>query len=559
MRNPLVLLASACMLVLAACADTPVQVSTSVVGAGVSNSTSPLGCWSYYAHTTVRRDFNLDLNDFAYILRDSQDPNCYAEAKTRLQAKMGAIPLDYWTRWLSGGSLSMALAAGMNIGYFTDIGPTLDVRLRNAANSYQRTLQTETGYPGGAVVCGVGGGNTCLEDYAMGNTTYSWIAAYRRWTGRDWRPARTLAINDMKSTLAASTSCIRYNGARANDPVKNFCNGTLAELRAGTASILSMNHGYQTPAYGVGQMTSLAAGFVALEIAEAPVQSSEIPLEQRDIAKALFMEGAVNASSAGDWNAPNCYQASGTSLISGVPCYDPPAFHPAEDWAVEGNMTHYRADMFPVYRFYQKYGLLPTLSTGQYNFSSFRDVFRDTDSLAFFGVARKDFYGTMANTWLDSRPPMGARPVRAGGLRRGSYYLSAATGSALQAVYTSRQVHGTFTIVKLSGTGPLRYFDAVAVQNYQGYYLTTCNSTGVVTATATTVGMCEKFNIIKTNDGGAGPIAHGDSFGLRAQSNSRYLRIPPGGNADVTATSIQSYETIVVERTNTEAADGCGC
>jgi hypothetical protein len=293
-RNPLVLLAAACMLVLAACADTPVKVTAALPGGGISSDVSPLGCWYHYAQTTVGANFNLDLNDFAYILRDSEssNPECYQEARNRLEAKMYALPLDYWTRWLSGGSLSMALAAAMNIGYRMDIGPSLDVRLRDAANSYQRTLQTESTYPGGPITCGNAnlwlGGNTCLEDYAMGNTTYSWISAYRRWTGRDWRPARVLAINEMKYTLTASNSCIRWNGVRANDPYRGICNGTLAELRAGTASILSFNHGYQTPAYGVGQMTSLAAGFVGLEVAEAPVLSGEIPRSSATLPRRSF-------------------------------------------------------------------------------------------------------------------------------------------------------------------------------------------------------------------------------------------------------------------------------
>jgi hypothetical protein len=557
-RYPLALLTAACVLVLAACEDTPVQVSAAAPG-GISASTSPLGCWYHYASTAQRADFNQDLNDFALLLRDSEDPNCYQEARTRLEAKMYSLPLNYWSRWLAGGSLSMALASAMNISYFMDIGSSLDVRLRDAANSYQRTLQTSTSYPGDPVVCGGTGlwrdGNTCLEDYAMGNTTYSWIAAYRRWTGRDWRPARVQAINEMKSTLAANTSCIRWNGVRANDVYRGICNGTLAELRSGTASLISLNHTYQTPAYGVGQMTSLAAGFVALEVAEAPVLSGEIPTEQRDIAAALFREGQWKASAGGDWNSPTCLRVQGGVLTTDHPCYDPPTHHPAENSPDGDGKTHYRADMFPVHRFYQKYGLLPTLYPGQYTFQSFRDVFIDTDPFAFFGPARNDFYGKMANTWLDTRPGMGARPMRAGGIKRGTYYLSAATGSALQAVYSSRQVHGTFTIVKLSGNGPLRNYDRVAVRNYQGQYLTTCNSTGVVTASATTAGTCEQFYILKRNDGAAGPIAHGDSFALQALSNSRYLRIPPGGNADVTATSVQSYETMVLERTNNEAAD----
>jgi hypothetical protein len=254
----------------------------------------------------------------------------------------------------------------------------------------------------------------------------------------------------------------------------------------------------------------------------------------------------------------DCYHVGAGVLTFPHACHDPPMHYEAENSPYPDGKTHYRADMFPVYRFYQKYGLLPTIYPGQFAFDTLRDVFIDTNRDAFFGAARKDFYGKMARTWLDSRPPMGARPVRAGGIKRGTYYLSAAGGSALQAVYTSRQVHGTFTIEKLSGRGALRNYDLVAVKNYQGYYLTTCNSTGVVTASATSVGTCEKFYIRKTNDGGVGPIAHGDSFGLQALSNSRYLRIPPGGNADVTATSIQSYETMMLERTNYETAD-CGC
>src|SRR3712207_2787084 len=127
MRTPLSLLAVGGLLALAAC-DSPIEVSAPAARFG--NAPSASGCWSEFASTAQRPDFNQDLNDFALILRDTQDPSCYQQAKTKLEGKMNSLPLDYWKKWLAGGSLTMALAGAMNIGYFTDIGPTLDVRLR---------------------------------------------------------------------------------------------------------------------------------------------------------------------------------------------------------------------------------------------------------------------------------------------------------------------------------------------------------------------------------------------------------------------------------------------
>ena len=281
-----------------------VRISMALLCAVLCFTVAPeaAACYSTSLASNGAGEFTSDFNDFTLVLRDAQDPLCYTQAKSALETKMANIATDdpiYWKKWLSGGALTQALASGLAIsstsvfaGSYLDLGSNLDKLLRDAANNYERLLQTNDGLPTGTQVCGGSnlwvGGNTCLEDYAMGSSAWGWITAYRRLSGRDWSSARTKTLDEMKLALAFNTSCIRYNGTRANDPVKGVCNGTLAELNAGTASIISLNHGVQTPAYGVGQMTSISVGFVGLDVAEAPVITTEIPSEQKSIAQALI-------------------------------------------------------------------------------------------------------------------------------------------------------------------------------------------------------------------------------------------------------------------------------
>src|SRR6185369_17625482 len=118
----------------------------------------------------------------------------------------------------------------------------------------------------------------------------AWIAAYKYKRGDSgvsyYADAAKNAIN---SALALDESVCAYPSGSSFSPTsaRGPCTATVADLRNNVAETVSLNHGQQTIAYGMGLMTSISSAFIGLQTANA---NPSLTQDQKDIALALFKE-----------------------------------------------------------------------------------------------------------------------------------------------------------------------------------------------------------------------------------------------------------------------------
>jgi hypothetical protein len=494
-------------------------------------------CDAWTASTSYRNDIRgADFNDFAMLFRSAGQANCAQVTAERLSEKLASVPESVWSEWLAGGSLSFVIATGLRLGPQGQLSVTLDDQIRDAAKAYSFTRQ-----PGG---CAFSTGNTCLEDYAMNVAAHGWRAAYLRLSGRSWSSARSSALAAFRDTFRFSNTCFRKT---VNPSATVMCDATLTDLQNREAVAISLNHNEQTPSYGVGQVTSVSAGFVGLEVAEERVLNSEMGSDYKLVAEFLFREGNAHANPDGAWASTGCIDTaySDPNDLS-YPCFDRQldgVYLPSKI-----GDTSYRADMFPVYRWYQKYNVDTGWQSG-WKFDIFNDIFY-TD-YAFdtqWGAGRREFYGTLATTWLDSKPTLFARSEFSGAIRRPPYYITSAANASPYSVSTTRVSDANLTIVRTT-PGVLKNGNSVQIRNSAGQCWSS-NPTGGPTVYSTgCFNSYTTFTIVKLSGDLNDPIAHDDQFALREPISGVYLTAQSGGVVLRSALTAGSNETFILERT----------
>ena len=486
------------------------------------------------------------LNDYARIMRTAQVEGCAQAAASKLSAKLSAMTSADWRRMWTGGVLSMALATGLILGAQGELSAELDLQLVQAANDYRLTLQINPhcGFHFPAWIAG----NTCLEDFAIAAQAHAWRTAYYRLTGREWLPARKQTALSMKTMLNDQINCIVDPDVAPDFWERGPCMGSVSQL-SDDAAIVTLNHGVQNPAYGIGQMTALAAAAVGLEVAREPFRAAEFGPVQRAVAMYLYREGNDKALPDGSFGR-NCVE-----LVSSDGTFTPPT---RGCWDTQKEESQgYRADMFPVAPFYAAYGLPMTLAPGalvNWTFATFNEALF-TDPIAFYGAGRYESYYTMANRWLDvtgGRPPMHGRPEYRGGIRRGTQYVVSSGAGTPTASATTRSANATFVIFDLNG-GDLVTGDPVAIRNEEGWYWQAANGGGSsILANAASGSTNARFTIVKISADYLDPIAHDDLFALRTANGVHYVVAPQGGALAATSTSIIVDEQFRLERRKTE-------
>lgn len=515
-------------------------------------------CKAYYASDSRRGDIiNSDFNDFAFILDSAGDPYCAGAAALKLSTKLSNMQTSDWQTWLSGGAVSFIMQSGLYLGVLGELSPTLDQKIRDVANNYQFQLQKDIN---GNVTCGFDSfkwqtGNTCLEDYAMGASAHAWRAAYYRHTGRsEWTTARSAAITALSNMLAPDTSCIRKLDPNATKDLMNrgVCNGSYSDLTAvpPTGELVTLNHGQQSLAYGIGQMTSFASAVKGLDVAEKAFAKTELAADRIAMTGYLFAEASPRASTSGAtaaiFSATACYKLDtpNMTLVSNWPCYDKEVYdgnHPS----TLGSPTPYRADMFSVKAVYDRF-TLPTNGASGYLFNRFNDIYLtgqyDYDKI--WGIGRQHFYGWAPS--INISPSMQGRPYYFGGIKRGTYFTTAGAGTNVTLGATTRTTAAAMTLND-NNYGSLRNGDTVSVTtSTAGWYWHATNGGGssVVTVTVNP----SPFTIVKITDT-TQIIAGGDQFALRTASGY-YLSAPTyGGNVTATATTIGTNEKFTLDRT----------
>src|SRR5438270_10464264 len=133
---------------------------------------SALACWSDGTDLSWRNDLNADFNDFGMLFMDSHpNNNCGPTAATRLTWKLQAIPDSGFHQWLSGGNVSLAFAAALQLGPRGLITPELDAQLARAGKNFWFVPDpTNCGFDNGKWARG----NTCMEDHLVAAAGYAW-------------------------------------------------------------------------------------------------------------------------------------------------------------------------------------------------------------------------------------------------------------------------------------------------------------------------------------------------------------------------------------------------
>jgi hypothetical protein len=486
------------------------------------------------------------LNDFARIMRSAQVEGCASAAAAKLSAKLRLMSPDEWKRTWSGGILSMALATGLILGAKDELSAELDLQLVQAANAYR--LFTQINPHCGFHFPAWTAGNTCLEDYAIAAQAHGWRTAYYRLTGREWLPARQQTAVSMKTMLNDQINCIVDPDVAPDVSGRGPCTGNPLQL-SDDATIVTLNHGVQNPAYGVGQMTALAVAAVGLEVAREPFRTLEFGPVQRDVAMYLFREGNEKALPDGSFGR-NCVQLNPGDATFSAPtigCWD----------TQKEESQGYRADMFPVAAFYAAYGLPMTLAPGapvNWTFTTFNDALFGNPE-GFYGAGRYESYYTMPNLWLDAtggRPPMHGRPEYRGALKRGTHYVVSNALGTPSATATTRVADTTFVIHDLNGAN-LVTGDPVAIQNGDGWYWQAAGGGGSsITASAASPTGDAIFTIVKISADHLDPIAHDDLLALRTANGVHYVTAREGGGVGATSTAIIVDEQFRLERRKTE-------
>jgi hypothetical protein len=520
----------------------------------LSLSTNVLACESANIHTYWTGDVaGLEVNEFAFILRDAQVNACADTARIRLTSKLDSMTSATWKGTWMGAIVSFSLATGLILGGNGHLTDDLDTKLTKAANDYALTLQGGCGFTASTWQ----NGNTCLEDHAIAAMGHGWRTAWYRLTARAWSGDRSMALNDIRMTLSDGINCI-YNKTQGLDPNRGVCNSNLAALQAdttGNIEMMTLNHGYQIPAYGVGMLTHVATAYVGLEVAYEKVTSVNVSQSYRNMATQLYREGNAKATSSGAFGQ-NCRQLTGTALT------DPPT---TGCWDPQGGKTQatgYRADMFPVAAWMDAYNIPRTLAPGQpliWPFVTFNaSTFSDPNGM--WGAGRKTGYYTMANQWLASvgnKPPFHSNGSYRVGIKRTQYWYVVNTGTgtptATSGVRDVNTPQATFTIRDLN-SGDLMNGDPVAIRNKDGFYWQATNGGGsTVTAPSQGIPANAVFTIEKMGPTEIGdPIAHTDFFALRAPNGVHYLTAPTGGAVSATATSFGLTERFTLERLHTD-------
>jgi hypothetical protein len=525
-------------------------------------------CATTNMSTAWSGDINVNLNHYALIWRDARNTSCASSAATKLSAKLDATTVARWDDIFMGWLLAYALASGLELGGVDYNNPTnpallteaLDIKLRDAALAYQSTLDASCGFAGGNWHNGASKGNGCMDDYTMAVAGYGWKTAYLRLTGRDWRPSRQATIDNSKWAMTSTdtpprTVCIRHKTRQDyvwGSPYTGYCNATFAELQSGDAVTISLNHGNQTPAYGLGLVTGIEVGFNGLDAAEAPADARyDWTTENKVVAQRLFEEGQAKTYSNGTWKS-DCYNtdSQGYLVVPGnLPCGD--------DRGVGAIFPKpYEPKMFPILSFYYNHGLT-AVSNGNYMWNTFdATMFDANDPAKFFGPARLEGYNKFANgwDWWGERGLIMGRTEYKMSIKGGSYYFQPMGG----ALYDTSATNSAATKFILKDPGS---FSAYLYNNENvtfkhvdtGLYMVAENGGGgAVNVNRATAGPWETFRIERLGpaDPVSGLIAHGDTFALKTNDGSHYISFTPNGTVTATATSVGPYETLTFTRTD---------
>lgn len=474
---------------------------------------------------------NRNFNDFGAIFLDSHPHavNCGATAASALKRKLRAMPDSAFRGFLAGANVSLAFAAAMQLGPRGFVDAELDAELARAGRLYVMDLDPTNGG------CGFDNGqwargNTCQEDRLIGAAAYAWIGAYYRKSGRPWSMHRTNAITQIQQALSNADSVCHHNPNLPFDPSRGPCNG------ATTDPIVSLNHSSQSPAYGLGQISSMSVALIGLDAMDAPWSNASLSTYQQSVLASMWTEGSSKARPTDGVFENECYDVNNWM--------EPPT-NACNDMHFGGIYEAYR---FPVWYAFQRYNL-PGRSAGGYQWQLSNGTYELGNREAFFGAARYAYYHILTKAYNDVYEPDYGWPRPAAfhggadyymGMKLGTtYWASAANngGSTISANVTAQNSWESFYLNDRNG-GELRSGDPVSIRTTTGWYWSATNGGGsTLNANVLSAITWEVFTIEKRGGSTGTRIHDNDTFVLKTYNGTHYVNGVAGGQLSASGTS----------------------
>ena len=372
------------------------------------------------ASMVFNSDVNANLGDWGTIFLDTDTNGCEVTARDFLQSKLERQNLDAngWKGGLRGGDVYLMTAAALRLGGRGLLSSSIHNEVLKALASYDFA---NWGGP-----CARGGGNGCMDDYSVAAAGHAWAGAYLwftqsttlvPWRDANWfigeaqryiklslSPQDTLCVRSILPTASACKACLDdYNSAYQ-------INGDASALRndiySNNKEVLSFEHGFENPNYGIGLLTSVSIATQGLQVATGlPYAASDY---EKVMAHAIFRTGQRHAPQTANgcqtaW-IDNCVGLECSMLgncISGM-C-QAPQYGCGEDFGG----VKYDAGMFPVKALLQNELALPAgnpliLASPYYQFDQFSgscSPSKFSSTAAFFNDGRYAAYYRLSTEW----------------------------------------------------------------------------------------------------------------------------------------------------------------
>jgi hypothetical protein len=375
-----------------------------------------------------KADLNENFGDWGTIFLDADTNGCEVTARDFLKVKLQQQNLASggWKGGLRGGDIYMLTAAALRLGARGLLTSAIHGEILQALASYDFANW------GGA--CSRNSGNGCMDDYALAAAGHAWAGAYlwytqsstvlpardaawfigeaRRYIKLSFSPQETVCIRSILPTASACKACLDdYNTAfQSNSDATALRNDIAADAK----EVLSFEHGFENPNYGLGLLTSISVAVQGLEVATGT--SYQPSSYEKVIAHGLFRTAQYHAPQTSNvcqtaW-MDNCVGLECSMIghcISGS-CL-PPANGCGEDWGG----VKYDAGMYPVKSLLQNEFALPAgnaeiLGSPYYQFNQFSgncSPSKFSSTAAFFHDGRYAGYYWIPSQWAyTSQPPV---------------------------------------------------------------------------------------------------------------------------------------------------------
>lgn len=466
------------------------------------------------ASMVFKADVNENLGDWGTIFLDADTIGCEVTARDFLKSKLERQNLDAngWKGGLRGGDVYLVTAAALRLGGRGLLTSSIHSEVLKALASYDFANW------GGA--CSRGAGNGCMDDYSVAAAGHAWAGAYlwftqsstvsptrdsawfigeaRRYIKLSLSPQDTLCVRAILPTASACTACLNdYNTAYQNDGDPTALRN---DIFNNSKEVLSFEHGFEDPNYGIGLLTSVSIAVQGLEVATG---TSYVPSDfQKVMAHGIFRTGQRHAPQTTNGCATawidNCVGLT-CSIIGN--CISGSCQPPADGCGENFGGVKYDAGMFPVKSLLQNELALPAgnpviFGSPYYQFDQFSGLcspskfsstapfFHDGRYAAYYQLSSVWAYGTQPRVWgvspaqaVDS--PQSATPVH-GATTFSGWAFDGESGATLTASSFAFTVDGQ--PVTLAGF------------SYGGWRTDVCSAFGVNKGANCPVGWSGTFN-----------------------------------------------------------------